>query len=65
MSAIRFFFVFVLLVFPFSVSAQNNDKAVKDNDEAVKEKLRRETALLDQILFDAKNLRLPENRAFV
>ncbi len=55
---LRFFFVFALLVFPFSVFAQSND-------EAAKEKLRQETALLEQILTDAKNLRLPENRAFI
>ena len=62
---LRFFLVFVLLVFPFSVSAQNNVEAAKEKDEAIKEKLRQETALLEQILVDAKNLRLPENRAFV
>jgi hypothetical protein len=62
---LRFFIVFVLLVFPFSVSAQNNIEAAKEKDEAIKEKLRQETALLEQILVDAKNLRLPENRAFV
>ncbi len=59
MSALRFLFVFALLVFPFSVFAQ------KDDEEAAKEKLRRETTLLEQILTDAKNLRLAENRAFV
>ncbi|MEJ7701420.1 MAG: hypothetical protein WKF71_17505 [Pyrinomonadaceae bacterium] len=58
MSAIRFFFVLALLVFPFFVSAQSVDVAEK-------EKLRQGTALLEQILADAKNLRLPENRAFV
>ncbi len=55
---LRFLFVFALFIFPFSVFAQNND-------EAVKEKLRQETALLEQILADVKNLRLPENRAFI
>jgi hypothetical protein len=34
-------------------------------DEAVKEKRERELKLLEQILTDAKNLRLPENRALV
>lgn len=58
MSSIRFFFVLALFVFPFSVFAQSND-------EAIKEKLRQETAFLEQILADAKNLRLPENRAFI
>ena len=62
---LRFFLVFVLLVFPFSVFTQNNGEAAKENDEAVKEKRRQETALLEQILTDAKNLQLPENRAFV
>lgn len=55
---LRLFFVFALFAFPFSVFAQSND-------EAVKEKLRQETALLEQILADGKNLRLPENRAFI
>ncbi len=55
---LRFLFVFVLFIFPFSIFAQSND-------EAAKEKLRQETALLEQILADAKNLRLPENRAFI
>ncbi|MEJ7861481.1 MAG: hypothetical protein WKF90_07575 [Pyrinomonadaceae bacterium] len=54
----RFLFIFTLFVFPFFVSAQNSD-------EATKEKLRQETTLVEQILADAKNLRLPENRAFV
>jgi hypothetical protein len=58
MSALRFLFVFALFAFPFSVFAQNNE-------EELKEKLRRETALLEQILTDAKNLRLSENRALV
>jgi len=54
----RFLFIFTVLVFPFFVSAQSVD-------EAVKEKLRQETGLVEQILADAKNLRLPENHAFV
>ena len=54
-----FLLVFAFFVFTFSVSAQATD------DEAAKEKLRRENVLLEQILTDAKNLRLPENRAFV
>jgi hypothetical protein len=65
MLTIRFLIVFVLLVFPFSIFAQNNGEAAKEKDEAIKEKIRQETALLEQILLDAKNLRLPENRAFV
>lgn len=55
---LRFLFVFAFFAFSFSVFSQNND-------EAVKEKLRQETALLEQILTDAKNLRLAENRAFI
>ncbi len=55
---LRFLLVFALFAVPFSVFTQNND-------EAVKEKLRQETALLEQILADVKNLRLPENRAFI
>lgn len=55
---LRLFFVFALLVFPFSVFAQNDD-------DAVKERLRQQNLLLEQILADAKNLRLPENRALV
>lgn len=62
MSALRFLFVFALFVFPFFVFAQ--DKTQK-TDDAAKEKLRQETALLEQILADAKSLRLAENRAFV
>nr|MBA3335187.1 hypothetical protein [Acidobacteriota bacterium] len=54
----RFLFILTLLVFPFFISAQSTD-------EATKEKLRQETALVEQILAGAKNLRLPENRAFV
>lgn len=58
MAVLRFLFVFALFAVPFSVLAQNTE-------EAVKEKMRRETAFVEQILVDAKNLRLPENRAFV
>ncbi len=57
MSALRFLFVLAFFVFP--VFAQNAA------DEAAKEKLRRQSALLEQILGDAKNFRLPENRAYV
>ncbi len=53
----RFLFIFTLLVFPFFISAQSTD-------EATKGKLRQETALVEQILAGAKNLRLPENPAF-
>jgi hypothetical protein len=54
----RFLFVVALFAFPFSLFAQTAD-------EAAKEKLRRQTVFLEQILADAKNLRLAENRAFV
>ncbi|MDQ3373097.1 MAG: hypothetical protein M3521_04315 [Acidobacteriota bacterium] len=54
----RFLFIFTIFIFPFFISAQNVD-------EAAKEKLRQETVLLERILADAKNLRLPENRAFI
>lgn len=68
MQAIRFLFVLALFVFPFHVFAQNTDDGASTTDSATtaaKEKLRQETVLLEQILADAKNLRLPENRAFV
>lgn len=47
-----------LLLFSFSAFAQNPD-------DALKEKRERELKLVEQILTDAKNLRLPENRALV
>ena len=37
----------------------------QDTDEAIKEKMARQTKLLEEILADAKTLRLPENRALV
>ncbi len=46
---LRFLFFFALFAFPFSVFVQNND-------EAVKEKLRQETALLEQILTNADSM---------
>jgi hypothetical protein len=56
----------LLLLFSLNVFAQDTDNSVKEKtDEAVKEKQERELKLLEQILSDAKNLRLPENRAFV
>ncbi|MDQ6786613.1 MAG: hypothetical protein M3033_07310, partial [Acidobacteriota bacterium] len=60
MPVLRFLFVLVFFALPVFVFAQ--DAAA---DEAAKEKLRRQTALLEQILSDAKNFRLPENRAFI
>ena len=70
MQAIRFLFVLALFVFPFHLFAQNTDDGVPKTDaetaeSAAKEKLRQQTALLGQILVDAKNLRLPENRAVI
>ena len=49
---------FTVFAFSINIFAQNSD-------EAVKEKIEREAKLLEQILADAKNLRLPENRAMV
>lgn len=57
MSIPRFFLALAFFVSPFFALAQT--------DDAAKEKQRRETAFVEQILVDAKNLRLPENRAFV
>jgi hypothetical protein len=54
----RLFLAFVLII---SVSTP----IFAQNSEEAKEKQRREIALLDRILSDAENLRLPENRAFV
>lgn len=51
-------FIFTFFVFPSLVFAQ-------DTEETAKEKLRRQTVLLAQILDNAKNFRLPENRAFI
>lgn len=48
-----FFFTFV------SVFSQNPD------EEKIKEKQRREIVFLENVLEDARNLRLPENRAYV
>ncbi len=50
--------LFLLFLLSFCTFAQNNE-------DAANEKLRRETKLLEQILTDAQNLRLPENRAIV
>ncbi len=49
---------FLLFLLSFSAFTQNKD-------DSAKEKLERETKLLEQILSDAQNLRLPENRALV
>ena len=51
--------VLFLLLLSLNAFAQKTDEAV------AKEKLQKETKLLEQILADAKNLRLPENRAFI
>lgn len=59
MFAIRF--VFGLLIFLLSINAF----AQQQTDEDLKDKLQKEVKLLEQILTDAQNLRLPENRALV
>lgn len=51
---------FVLLLFLLSINA-----FAQKPDDAEKEKLQRQTKLLEQVLSDAQNLRLPENRALV
>jgi hypothetical protein len=58
MAARKFFLLAFLFLLSLNVSAQ-------ERDDAVKEKRERELKLLEQILADAKNLRLPENRAIV
>jgi hypothetical protein len=58
MPARKFLLFSLLLLFSFNVFPQNPDDAAKEKQE-------RELKLLEQILSDAKNLRLPENRAFV
>jgi len=58
MPTLRFLLLLALFSVPFSIFAQSEDPAIK-------EKMRHETALYEQILADAKNLRLPENRAFI
>jgi hypothetical protein len=58
MPARRFFLFSLLLLFSINIFAQNSEDAVKESQE-------RELKLLEQILSDAKNLRLPENRAYV
>jgi hypothetical protein len=54
----RFFSGLFILLLSFNAFAQTNE-------EQIKEKLQKETKLLEQILSDAANFRLPENRAFV
>jgi hypothetical protein len=54
----NFFIGFFLLTFPLFIFAQNSDKEAK-------EKERKKNALLEQILVDAPNLKLGENRALV
>jgi hypothetical protein len=58
MPARKFLLFSLILLFSVNVFAQNTDDAVKEKQE-------RELKLLEQILTDAKNLRLPENRAYV
>ncbi len=58
MPAVRSLLLLALLIFPSIIFAQTVE-------EAAKEKQRRQTEFLEQVLGDAKNLRLPENRAFV
>ncbi len=58
MSVKRIAFVLLLFLLSFNALAQTKS-------DAEKEKLQSETKLLDQILGDAQNLRLPENRALV
>jgi len=58
MPARKFFLFSLLLLFSFHVFGQNPDDAAKEKQE-------RELKLLEQILSDAKNLRLPENRAYI
>ena len=58
MAARKFLLFSLVLLLSIGAFAQNTDDAVKEKQE-------RETKLLEQILTDAKNLRLPENRALV
>ena len=58
MAARKFLLFSLVLVLSTGAFAQNTDVTVKEKQE-------RETKLLEQILTDAKNLRLPENRAIV
>lgn len=52
-------FAFVFFFACLFVAAQNSD------EEKIREKERRRIAVVEQILGDAQNLRLPENRAYV
>ncbi|HEY0429349.1 MAG TPA: hypothetical protein VGC76_16325 [Pyrinomonadaceae bacterium] len=54
----RILFGLLLFIFPVFIFAQNTD-------EAAKQKSRQQLDLLEQILIDSKNLRLPENKAYV
>lgn len=59
MSKLRFLSVFLLLFTIVPTLAQT------DEVEKIKEKQRREIAFVEEILKDARHLRLPENRAFI
>lgn len=67
MSALRFLFVLALLIVPFSVSAQDDSDNIQTASDSTKakEKLNQQLNLIEQILVDAKSLKLPENRAVV
>ncbi len=67
MQTIRFLLVLALFVFPNYLLAQvvGDSVPTTDAENAAKEILRQQNALLEQILVDAKNLRLPENRAVI
>lgn len=56
---VRSLFCLLILIFPFYVFAQKTD------DDAAKEKQRRQVALINQIISDAPTLKLGENRALV
>ncbi len=58
MAARKFLLFSLVLLLSFNAFAQ-------DSDDALKKKRERELKLLEQILAEAKNLRLPENRAIV
>jgi hypothetical protein len=58
MSAQKIASFLLFFLFSFNAFAQNPD-------DVAKQKILRQTKLLDQILTDAKSLRLPENRALV
>lgn len=67
MPSLRYLFVLTLLIVPFSVFAQDAADTVQTTADSTKakEKLSQQIKLLEQVLVDAKSLRLPENRAVV